>query len=243
MRPIRTTALFLAGLVIIGSHSAKAADLKFVAGPIPPYAFEKDAKPDGVATRITGAIAAEIGKPFQIEFLPWQRAQTTAQEDKNIGIIPLSRTPEREALYKWVGPIVNDREVLMTLSSGKKAPASLDEAKSWSVCVLRGSPGEAKLKAEGFSGLYSATDTATCARMLAAKNVDAWSVAKLVAPYQFTLAGLDPNLLAAGAEVRPNDIYLGLSKDVADDVVAQWQKGLEGLRNSGKLTAIQKPFE
>jgi hypothetical protein len=43
--------------------------------------------------------------------------------------------------------------------------------------------------------------------------------------------------------VRPNDIYLGFSTDVADEVVSRWQKSLDEMRANGKLAALLKPFQ
>jgi len=242
VRPRFPIALFFLCALSAGSQPASAEDLRIVAGAIPPYAFKTGGQADGAATLIVDSIAMEFGSPIQVEFQPWSRAQRTAQQGRNIGIIPLSRSPERETQYKWVGPLIHDREVLMTVSGNRKAPADLEEAKAWPICVLRGSPGEAKLRALGFSGLYAATDTAACAHRLVSGKVDAWSVAEMVAPYQFKLEGFDPTVLSKGAEVRANTIYLGLSKDVADDVVARWQDSLDRMRASGKLAVILKPF-
>jgi polar amino acid transport system substrate-binding protein len=237
------TAFLLIGALTAGYRSAWAEDLSFVAGQIPPYAFKEDGKPNGPEPLIIEAITKEFGLPFKMRFQPWVRAQMTAQREKNIGIVPLSRTPEREALYKWVGPFVYDQEVLVTVSSDKKAPTSLDEAKDWSVCDLRGSPGDAKLKSLGFTHLFAATDTATCAHMLAAKQVDAWSSGIMPARYLFKLSGFDPATLSMGAKVRDNDTYLGFSRDVDDDVVARWQKSLDRMRADGRISTLMKSFE
>jgi len=237
-----TAVLFLCALTV-GRQATWAEDLSFVAGQIPPYAFKKDGKPDGSEPLIVEAIAKELGVPFNIRFQPWVRAQLTAQREKNIGIVPLSRTSERESLYKWVGPLVYDQEVLVTVASNKKAPTSLDEAKEWLVCDLRGSPGDAKLKSLGFTHLFAATDTVTCAHMLAAMQVDAWSTGIMPAHYLFKISGFDPATLSIGAKVRDNDTYLGFSKDVDDDVVARWQKSLDRMREDGRLSALLRSIE
>ncbi len=241
-----TTRSFLDKVLVadtaVASRDADPNALVFVAGDIPPYALVKDGKPDGAAVLIVAELAKSLGLPFDVEFQPWQRAQQTTQSNDNVGIIPLSRTPEREPLYKWVGPIVADQEVLLTRTGGKGAPRTLEEAKDWRVCVLRGSAGETALAAAGFTNLQAINDPASCARLLDSGRVDAWSAAKLVAPYQYRLNGLDPRLLQAGAVVRPNEIYLGLSRNISDERVGQWQKALDRLASSGTMAAIIKQF-
>ena len=225
------------------ASQALAQEIRFVAGDIPPYAFQKDGQADGAAVKILQALLKGEGKTAPITFLPWSRAQQDAQQTDAIGIIPLSRTTEREPLYKWVGPLVPDRQVLVTKKGGKPAPKSVAEAKDWIVGVLRGSPGELMLKDAGFTRLDSVTDEATSARKLDAGHIDAWLVAELVAPFQYRLLNLDPSTLENSVDVRPNVIWLGLSKAVPDETVAKLQKDLDAMRSTGEVDAIIAPFK
>ena len=111
------------------------------------------------------------------------------------------------------------------------------------VGVLRGAPGELMLRDAGFTHLDVVTDEATSARKLDAGHIDAWLVAELVAPFQYRLLSLDPSTLENGVEVRPNVIWLGLSKSVPDETVAKLQKDLDTMKSSGGIDAIIAPFK
>jgi polar amino acid transport system substrate-binding protein len=235
--------LFFALALTFAAQSAFAAGLRFVAGEIPPYAYSENGKTNGAASLIVMEMARELGEPFALEFLPWKRAQDETQQNDNVAIIPLARNAEREPLYKWVGPIIVDQEVLITLAGGKPAPKSLAEAKDWSICTLLGSPTVAALSQAGFTNVQPTKDMATCSRMTNAGRADAWSAARMVAPYQYRMDGFDPSTLRYGALVRPNEIYMGLSPKVPDATVARWQGALEKLRANGKVAAILKTFE
>ncbi|HXP96043.1 MAG TPA: transporter substrate-binding domain-containing protein [Telmatospirillum sp.] len=235
--------LFCALALTFTAQSALAAGLRFVGGEIPPYVYSQDGKPNGAASLIVMEMARELGEPFALEFLPWKRAQDETQQNDNVAIIPLARNAEREPLYKWVGPIVVDQEVLITLAGGKAAPKSLAEAKDWSICTLLGSPTVNVLSQAGFTNVQPTKDMATCSRMTNAGRVDAWSAARMVAPYQYRMDGFDPGMLRYGALVRPNEIYMGLSPKVSNETVARWQGALEKLRANGKVAAILKTFE
>ncbi len=226
-----------------GGSLVSADELRFVAGEIPPYVFLKSGKPDGAAAVIVSELAASLGEPFKLDFLPWSRAQSEVQEKDNLGIIPLSRNPEREPIYKWVGPIVADSQVLVTKASFKKPPKTIEEARDMTIGTLRGSPGEALLRAQGFKRLVDSADEATNAKLLDAERIDAWLVARLVAPFQYRLLNFDPAMLAYGAEVRRNDIYLGLSKNTPDATVKKWQSALDVLQAKGRIAEIIKSFE
>jgi polar amino acid transport system substrate-binding protein len=239
---MKKTVICALALCLVG-QSAFAAGLRFVGGEIPPYVFTQDGKPNGAVTQIVTEMAREVGEPFTLEFLPWMRAQDETQKGDNIAIIPLARSAERAPLYKWVGPLLIDHELLTTLASGKPAPKSLSEAKDWSVCTLLGSPTETVLRQAGFTHLELTKDTASCARLLNAGRVDAWSAARMVAPYQYRVDGFDASTLRYSVEVRENQIYMGFSPKVSDETIARWQNALEKLRASGKVAAILKSFE
>ncbi|UUZ51013.1 hypothetical protein LP420_16260 [Massilia sp. B-10] len=42
---------------------------------------------------------------YEIEILPWKRAWFLAQSRSDTCIYSVSRIPEREKLFKWIGPI------------------------------------------------------------------------------------------------------------------------------------------
>lgn len=233
-------AAFLVALV--GVSAADAAEIRLVAAEIPPYSYRSDGEANGVAVRVVEEMAKILGEAAPFKFLPWPRAQREALNTPNVGIIPLSRTPDRESLYHWVGPIVLDSEVLMARTGGKAATQTLDEAKDWIVGVLRATPGETLLKDAGFTKIYTVNSPASSARMLDARRLDAWLVAKLVAPYQYRLAGLDPATLRPGVEVRENNIFLGFNRETAAETVDRWQKAYEKLRDEGAIDRIMEEY-
>jgi polar amino acid transport system substrate-binding protein len=233
-------AAFLVAL--LGASAANAAEIRLVAGEIPPYSYQSQGKANGAAVRVVEEMAKILGEPTPIKFLPWPRAQGEALNTPNVGIIPLSRTPDRETLYHWIGPIVLDSEVLMTRAGGKAAPQSLDEAKDWVVGVLRATPGEMLLKNAGFNKIYTVNSQASSARVLDSNRLDAWLVAKLVAPYQYRLAGLDPATLRHGVEVRENNIFLGFNRETAAEIVDRWQNAYEKLKGDGAIDRIMQQY-
>ncbi|MTJ80349.1 MAG: transporter substrate-binding domain-containing protein [Telmatospirillum sp.] len=245
LRSITRTFLdevMLADAEVAPRRSDNPLEVVFVAGDIPPYAMPRGQDPDGAAVRILESLAADLGLPFSVDFRPWQLAQKMAQSNGGVGVIPLSRTPEREPLYRWIGPIVADQEVLLFRAGGRPVPARLEEARDWPVAVLRGSAGESVLIKAGFTNLQAVNDPASCARLLEEGKVDAWSAARLVGPYQYRLNGLDPARLLAGPVVRPNDIYLGLARQTPDEVTACWQAALERVRAAGTTDRILRAF-
>ena len=56
------------------------------------------------------------GTPYHLHFLPWARAYTYGLEKPQHCVFSTSRTAEREALFKWVGPVSQIDWVLYALA-------------------------------------------------------------------------------------------------------------------------------
>lgn len=64
---------------------------------------------------VTLAALARLGKLTEIVAEPWPRAQASAARGRNMLIIPLSRTPEREELYTWIAPVMELERAFFSL--------------------------------------------------------------------------------------------------------------------------------
>ena len=83
-----------------------ATDLKYITEIYPPFNFEENGKLKGVAVDFLKEIWTEMGVDEQkIEVLPWARAYKMVQMKKNTVLFSTTRSPARESLFKWAGPI------------------------------------------------------------------------------------------------------------------------------------------
>jgi len=86
---------------------ARAAPaLEWVAGNLPPFAWESAGVPHGLAQDLAVAMAQRLGRPTQVTYLPWARAVRTVEQGDHYGIFPLARTPDREARFRWLVPLM-----------------------------------------------------------------------------------------------------------------------------------------
>lgn len=221
---------------------ARAETLRFVAAPLPPLVIDQDGKPDGAVLVVLRELSEKMGNPFSVEFLPQTRALTESQRNTGIGFAGMTRNAERESLYKWVGPLISDSIVLITKKGKMPIPATLVAAKDWRVGVMRGSATVPVLQKAGFTNIEEQKDAETGARMLQGDRIDAWASSKLASRYLYRSLGFDPATLDIGAEVRRNDVYLGVSKDVSDETITAWQTVLDQMRAKGRIDEITKSF-
>ncbi len=70
----------------------------------PPFMFKQDGEITGIATDVVRATFKKAGVSLKIQIYPWARAYKTALDKKNTMVFMLYRTPDREELFKWIGP-------------------------------------------------------------------------------------------------------------------------------------------
>src|SRR5690242_18728397 len=132
--------LSLLTAVLIASPAA-ADGLRLVTAELPPYTFHEPpptvseiGQRMGIVQEVVAEMARRVGQSPDVEYMAWTRAQDLAMTGKNIGILSLTRTPEREPHYKWVQRILVD-DLILVGGAGIDV-ASLDKVKNRPVGVL-----------------------------------------------------------------------------------------------------------
>ncbi|WP_158228963.1 substrate-binding periplasmic protein [Chitinimonas sp. BJB300] len=226
------------------SCSCVAAPIQAVTDSYPPFIYLDKNKPAGVAVEVLNALFKESGLFGQIEFLPWQRAYNMGLSDKsNVLVFTMSRTAERENLFKWIGPILNVRVRLYKLKSRNDISSmQLEDARNYRTGVVLGYASEKLLLDAGFEQgkqLDQAINEETNVKKFIAGRFD------LICSNDFVLA---EELNKAGrnfSEVEPVvtldksfDEYMGFSKATDDATVSAFQAAFERLKKSGRYDAI-----
>ncbi|MFO1113995.1 MAG: hypothetical protein U1E35_09130, partial [Rhodospirillales bacterium] len=148
--------MVLAAAVLLMSPSARAGELRLVAAELPPFSYHvppptvsEIGEPRGIVYQLVREMAQRIGHSGTIEFMGWSRAQELALIEPNIGILALTRSPEREPFYNWMVEILTDDLVLVG-GAGLDVSA-LDKVKDRPTGVLRTSGAEALLREQHFT--------------------------------------------------------------------------------------------
>lgn len=239
------------GLAVLGLLAsvapAAAADLRLVTAELPPYCYrdppllmtavgETSGRPEGLVCSTVAEMAHRIGNPVAIDFLGWTVAQELAQRQPDIGILALTRSPEREDRYRWLVRIVTD-DLVVVGGSGVDVSA-LAALKDRPVGVLRGSGAEQLLRERGFTRVVARPEEWLNALDLKERLIDGWVAPRLMVLYATRLVGGDAATLNFGEIVRQSDIYLAASKSVSDADAARWQAAFRAMQEDGSFEAI-----
>lgn len=209
----------------------------------PPYNMAKNGKNfaqndniEGIAVDILRETfkRADISYSMTLRF-PWERIYHLALENPGYGVFVTARVPEREKLFKWVGPIGPDDWVLLARGDSPITLTSLEQARQYRVGAYKGDAIALSLEKQGLAPVIVLRDQDN-ARKLQAGQIDLWATGAPAGQFlarQVGISGLKTVLRFHQAE-----LYLALNKDVPDELVSKLQKALDQLRAEGVLQKI-----
>ena len=133
----------------------------------PPITFMKEGKPSGFVTEMVQEIASRLHIPDNIRLTSWKNAYNMALLHPNVILFSAERTPEREELFHWVGPVGKNSSIFYAKKGSEIVIKTLDDAKQVeAIATTTDWFNEQYLKKEGFTNLISSEDPAENARQL-----------------------------------------------------------------------------
>ncbi len=131
---------------------AVAADLEALTESLPPLSYEAKGQVVGFSSELLDMMALDAGISVKKQVLPWQRAYEIVGRQRDTLIYSLVRTPEREALFQWVGPISARRMMLYKHRDRTDiALKTLDDARAYRIGVTLESAAAKSLAQQGFA--------------------------------------------------------------------------------------------
>ncbi|WP_413042729.1 substrate-binding periplasmic protein [Pseudomonas sp. YJ42] len=235
-------------LLVSGAYSALtyAHAITAVTEELPPYNMTIDGKLTGMGTEVVEAVLEELGETARIQSMPWARAYDIALNTENVLIYSIARTPQREALFKWVGVIAPTRWYLFSLPGMHFNLKSLEDAKQYQIATVKEDVGEQYLISNGFAvgrNLQSSNKYEHNYQKLKAGRVDLWISNELNAHYLVRQGSGNPNeaavpQLSLDDLGGTNGLCLAFSRKTSDERVEQFRQALARVRADGRYDAI-----
>lgn len=206
------------------------------------FSYLHQGKVAGVASAIVEATLAEAGlTDYQMALYPWARAYDRARMSPNVLIYPIVRTPEREPLFNWVGEITQVRPQFYKLRDRSDIVVNkLDDARNYSVGVVRDDIRQQALQAKGFTRMVVSANNDENFRKLINRQVQLVPMPERDARLQaqaanFAFRDLEP---VYSLEEQGYGLYLALSKETSPQVVQRMTIAFEKLRADGTIARL-----
>ncbi len=243
---MKTCLLLWLPLLLLLAAPAWGRSFLVLTEDLPPVHYERDGKVVGIATEIVEEIFRRAGLEADIRIYPWKRAYQIALRTRDSFIFTINRTPERENLFKWIGPILQKRTCLFKLRKRTDIRVrTLADVRKYTTAVILGYALTDRLLDEGFAEqreLIVTHNKLSQIRVFLSGHADLitgneYTLAWALRREGYSMAAVEPVLV-----MTERGYYLAANPSVQDSVVQRLQKASDAVGQSGIIPEIIKKY-
>ena len=223
--------------------SAKNAPWLAVTEHFPPYNFENGNRITGFSTDLVFLLAKQADIEVDVQIMPWSRAMLTANNNPNVLIFSMLRTPLREANYHWIGEVDNVSIYIwkrkgsyalkgeaLVYGTARSLDASNTDILASELSVSR----DKVIEVETGEQLVGLLVKERVDRILMAENV--WNKVKQTMPVESLRKLQRVQLLTR------KSLFIAASIESDQSQVAKWQRAFEGVKANRSYEALRKQY-
>ncbi|VVB65279.1 Bacterial extracellular solute-binding proteins, family 3 [uncultured archaeon] len=248
MKPLVIFCIVLLLLLIpsatAANQPAPAKEIVFINEQFPPFSFQEDGKLQGISVDLLEKMLGHMNTTLnrgEIKLLPWDQGYQMALHDNNTVIFTTGRIPDREALFKWVGPISSIKVVLFALNEKHIKINSPGDLRALKIGVTRDSAeGPVAIKAGANPGnLVEKNNTTEILDILKAGTIDAWAYPDIVGFWLANKAGLNASEYEIVYELeKETPLYCAFNKNTSDSTVKAFQEALNQTKKGKEASGV-----
>ena len=207
-----------------------------------PYNFNRDGQMQGVSVDLLQLIWKELGEPkVPIILQPWARAYRTTLETPGTVLFGVARTPARETLCKWAGPIAHVRFVLTAPKASGLHIDTPEDLKGLGVGTIRADVADRLL--DPWRSICRVEPVATMTqnlRKLEAGRIDMVAYEEQSMRLLLSREGIAPSTFETLFVLKDIPIHYAFHKATDEALVRRFQQALEKAKHSQEYKNILK---
>ncbi|MGH8382386.1 substrate-binding periplasmic protein [Pseudomonas sp.] len=219
--------------------TALAGELRLLTDNHRPLHFQQGNELVGFAVDVVHSLSQQSGDAIQLQQMPLRRALRKASSDPDTAVFSILRSPEREASYQWVGPLMEVQTALYAAPDSHLEVRDLQQAAALKhIVVPRKWQVYRYLQAHGMNNLYGVETPEQMMRLLRLGRADLVALDNLSVAAQAREAGLGP--LRYQMPLTRQGAYIAFSPQTDSQRVQRWQQALDQMRQDGRLKQLQQ---
>ncbi len=237
---MRVFVYFIVGLLFALPNNVLAGQFEMQAIAYPPLVYAEGNDLWGVAPEVVAEIQKLVGDDSELKATPWLRAYEQTQKGPMQALFAIVRIPEREKLFKWVGPVFEEGDYFFKHRGSLLEVNSLEDAKrAERIAVRKGGYTHQVLTASGFTNLDVGPTYDSSYRKLVDGRVNLVLMGERTYYYMVKKAGIEPAYFEkTNFKFADSGAWLAFSPDVPDETIEKWQKALDTLKANGVWNEI-----
>ena len=233
--------LFVSCLMFLPA-AVRAERMQLIIQEFAPYGYTntKTKEIQGYLTEKVQEIIKRAGDTSSISSTSLARGLMTTKTEANTCLLNLRRTPDRENLFTWVGPLTSTDWVLYGRNSDERILKTLDDAKPYRIGSYKNSATGLELAELGYKIEFAASDEEN-PNLLMINRIDYWIVAE---PRGMAIAqeqgyGAD---ISRVVKYKSIDLYMLCNKALPKKKVDQLNRINKEIENDGTMQKILRKY-
>lgn len=241
-RRLLLTALWALSLLVTPAARAGTTPiLSLATEDYPPYHMQESDRVSGFVTDKVREMLARAGVAGYIKVLPWKRAYIEALRQSDHCVFSTTRTPEREKLFKWVGPLAHSDWVLYARAGHGWHFTRLEDAHPYLIGSYNGDVRDSYLHARGYR-LDAAFDDPANLQKLLYGRIDLWVSDKYSANMLIRKNGLTEQIVPVFTFNRVK-LYLACHRDTSTELLQRLSQALADMVKDGTAQRIERSYD
>ena len=195
----------------------------------------------GIATDKVREAMDRAGIAYTIEMLPWKRAYNAALQRPDACVYSTTRTPDREPLFKWVGPTDIAQWVLVGRTDRKLQLRTLEDARGLRIGTYNGDARDAYLRERGFTTDPTSNDLSNPQKLMLGR-IDLWAASLRSGSTVLARYGYDKQIVPL-LVFNEIGVYLACNRAVPNDVIARLNTAFDQIAQDGTGRRIEQRYE
>lgn len=240
-RQLLGAAALLGSLPALAGAAAKKP-LHVVTSHLPPLVIEGGGDRPGALKEIVDELCKRVRIEPAFDFMPWKRAIFVTGVTPATAIFPLTRLPEREAQFKWLAQLYEERYIFMALKGRGFDVRRPLHMKDMRIALIRGSMQTVLLRELGFRKVVEGRSVDEVHRFLIEGMADA-AIGETGIIRNSMRRHHAENDFALSEPVHNSAAWLAGSLDFTDADAAMFQKAMGELAADGTSARILKKYD
>lgn len=217
----------------------KSETLRILIQESPPFSYIEEGEVTGFVAEIVKEIMSRQGLDYEMEVLPFKRGYEIVSGEPNVVLCGMTRTIEREDLFKWVGPVSKVDTAFYSTTDNADLYTDLESFKTLpAIGVTLGYYTEQFLYDNGFTNVDATVYPEDMLEKLLTKRTP------VILSDNIAISGL----LEDHSQVKPiytvftKKSYLAFSIGTDSDIILSWQETLKALYDDGTFKKIYEQW-
>jgi len=244
MRLIKTGTLFTLCIFLVSSHSMAAPvtkEMTFFTEEYPPFNYLENGVPSGLSVDLLKTAFERAGitiKDEDINLMAWSDAYRMVQENNNTGIFSIVRTPEREQLFRWAGPLMQCP--LVFFAENRSLKTERPDNKDLRAVVIKDDIGFYKGLESGIpeEKIFQVTTPAEAIQRLVDETSDVWIYGQYPGESIIQTIAEDPDSFFILDDLGNFSYYIAFNLNSDPEIIESFQAELDAMKKDRKEDGI-----